>query len=146
MVNDHMKGFGRKRRWFSRCVVLAFASRCCARLGKPEGSLCPGWDSQETYDSTGLGHDSCMYQVSAVHAGTSTRARKPRNLGSIPCRCLRFICYPECPASISCLLSLPFVEDRESVPGRKVAGAWCLAFTLFCAEIKNVWSYTSSLP
>lgn len=145
MVNDHLKGFGRKRCWFSRYVILAFASRCCARLGKPEGSLCCGRDSQETHTNTGLKHDSYIYHVSAVHVGTRTWAGQPRSLGSIPCSCWRFICYPKRPASISCLPSLPFIENRETVPGCKVAGAWCLAFTLFSAEIKDDWSYTSSL-
>lgn len=145
MVNDHLKGYGRKRWWFSRCVILVFASRCCAKLGKPEVSICPGRDSQETHANTGLEHDSYMYHVIAIHVATRTRAGQPRSLGSIPFSCLRLICYPKRPASISCLPSLPFIEVRESVPGRKLAGAWCLVFTLCTAEIKDDWSYTSSL-
>lgn len=95
--------------------------------------------------NTGLEHDSCMYHVSAVHVETRTRTGQPKNLGSIPCICSRFICHPKPPASISCLQSLPFIEDRESVPGSKLAGAWCLTFTFFSAEVKDDWSYTSNL-
>jgi len=86
-------------------------------------ALVPAEIRRRHLPNTGLEHDSCMYQVSAVHVGTKTREGQPRNLGSIPYSCLKFICYPKRPAKLSCLPSLPFIEDRESVPECKMAGA-----------------------
>lgn len=88
--------------------------------------------------NTGLEHDSFMYRVSAVHVGTKIRAGQPRNLSSIPCICLKFICYPKDPANLLCLPSLPFIEDRKSVSGCKVAGTWCLEFTLLVLKLRMI--------
>jgi hypothetical protein len=139
MVSDQWQGFGRKCCWFGRSVLLAIASRCCARRCRSEGSLSPVRGSH--LPNTALEeHDSCTHQVSAVYVGTRTRAGQPRNLGSIPCSCLRIICFPKHPVSLSCPPIL-FIEDRESVPGCKVAGTWFLALILFSAEDKDGWSY-----